>query len=517
MAEPPIYALKHDTLNTTLRFGKSNLTGAVISHYHGIPYGSISERFAAPQAIPSPPSSQTNTEIDCTRYGPRCPQPKVDIGHLLRLPDELTSRTCAVVEEDEFGCLNLDVVVPDTRVEGKKLPVLIWIHGGSQVVTFASAASGCCDPTKLVSDSAKQGKPFVFVGINYRLNIFAFGDGKGELNLALQDQKLAIEWVQHHVAGFGGDPHNITLAGESAGAVYVHAHTLTGAGVKRAILSSGSLYLSPPLPAEKGKAMSDMLEGEVQRTCGKSLRDAPAAKLVEALEAKGVVSMWIQEDEALKGWSDREEEVKELLIGDVEYESVIWRNGIETMSGEQIRHCFDDNLKPDDAKLLCKLYCINPTRPTSCKLGALDYIQDVRFSLPVDDIAARWRMARKEVYQYVVDQTNPWQASNRAHHAVDLILLFGGYESYDMGFSPAAKAVGAEMRRRWIQFVNGDAPWDQSKRYGFGPHGKSGEIEDEEFSARRRKRHFDVLRKISLGDLNKVVGALAAGRISLLN
>jgi hypothetical protein len=48
----------------------------------------------------------------------------------------------------------------------------------------------------------------VFVSVNYRLNIFAFGDGRdgGEMNLALQDQRLAIEWVIGNIAGFGGDP-----------------------------------------------------------------------------------------------------------------------------------------------------------------------------------------------------------------------------------------------------------------------------------------------------------------------
>lgn len=94
--------------------------------------------------------------------------------------------------------------------------------GGSQVVTFCSAASGICgtfyrglhirsypnatvDPTKLVADSIKYQKPMVFVSINYRLNIFAFGDGK-EMNLALKDQRLGIEWVRKNIASFGGDP-----------------------------------------------------------------------------------------------------------------------------------------------------------------------------------------------------------------------------------------------------------------------------------------------------------------------
>lgn len=61
------------------------------------------------------------------------------------------------------------------------------------------------DPTKIVADSAKAGQPIIFVSINYRLNIFSFGDGK-EKNLALKDQRLGIDWVRKNIAAFGGDP-----------------------------------------------------------------------------------------------------------------------------------------------------------------------------------------------------------------------------------------------------------------------------------------------------------------------
>lgn len=55
-----------------------------------------------------------------------------------------------------------------------------------------------------MADSIKAGKPIIFVSINYRLNIFSFGDGK-EKNLALKDQQLGIDWVRKNIASFGGD------------------------------------------------------------------------------------------------------------------------------------------------------------------------------------------------------------------------------------------------------------------------------------------------------------------------
>jgi len=62
------------------------------------------------------------------------------------------------------------------------------------------------DPTRLVSDSASSESSVIVVTVNFRLNIFAFGDGQGELNLALKDQRLAIEWVVRNISAFGGDP-----------------------------------------------------------------------------------------------------------------------------------------------------------------------------------------------------------------------------------------------------------------------------------------------------------------------
>lgn len=61
------------------------------------------------------------------------------------------------------------------------------------------------DPTKIVADSSTNKLPIIFVSINYRLNIFSFGDGK-EKNLALKDQRLGIDWVRRNIASFGGDP-----------------------------------------------------------------------------------------------------------------------------------------------------------------------------------------------------------------------------------------------------------------------------------------------------------------------
>lgn len=62
------------------------------------------------------------------------------------------------------------------------------------------------DTCKIVETSVQESKPVIVVAMQYRLNIFAFGDGNSPRNLALKDQRLAIDWVKKHIAGFGGDP-----------------------------------------------------------------------------------------------------------------------------------------------------------------------------------------------------------------------------------------------------------------------------------------------------------------------
>lgn len=60
--------------------------------------------------------------------------------------------------------------------------------------------------TTIVNDSLRLSKPIIVVSVQYRLNIFAFGDDDSSGNLALKDQALALKWVQSHISGFGGDP-----------------------------------------------------------------------------------------------------------------------------------------------------------------------------------------------------------------------------------------------------------------------------------------------------------------------
>ncbi|MEW2135329.1 carboxylesterase family protein [Streptomyces sp. NPDC005409] len=144
-------------------------------------------------------------------------------------------------------CLYLNVTVPaakpGAKPGAKKRPVLVWLHGGA----FLGGSGGDYSAERL----AVQGDAVV-VTVNYRLGVFgyfghsALGDAPPS---GLADQQAALRWVRANAARFGGDPGNVTLFGESAGALSICAHlsSPTAAGLfQRAVLQSGSCLTSFP-------------------------------------------------------------------------------------------------------------------------------------------------------------------------------------------------------------------------------------------------------------------------------
>ncbi|MBR3050946.1 MAG: carboxylesterase family protein [Selenomonadaceae bacterium] len=139
---------------------------------------------------------------------------------------EYKSRAAQNADLHEFStaggsedCLYLNVFVPQDFK--KPLPVFVWIHGGGLTVGSANDYN----PLPL----AKVGKSIV-VTFNFRLGVLGFfghpaleGEGHATTNYGLMDQVAALEWVQKNISAFGGDPNNVTIAGQSTGAQSVLA------------------------------------------------------------------------------------------------------------------------------------------------------------------------------------------------------------------------------------------------------------------------------------------------------
>jgi para-nitrobenzyl esterase len=149
--------------------------------------------------------------------------------------DSFIGDTPAPQSED---CLSLNIFAPE--LSGSKRPVMIWIHGGAFVT-----GSGCF---KIYDGRRLASQGVVVVTINYRLGGLGFlrhGGATGSEGIG--DQVLALEWVRDNIAAFGGDPGNVTIFGESAGAMSV-ACLLAAPSARglfhKAILQSGAGHIS---------------------------------------------------------------------------------------------------------------------------------------------------------------------------------------------------------------------------------------------------------------------------------
>uniref|UniRef100_A0A182VYJ0 Carboxylesterase type B domain-containing protein n=1 Tax=Anopheles minimus TaxID=112268 RepID=A0A182VYJ0_9DIPT len=188
-------------------------------------YSFLGIRYAEPPTgqyrLTRPQYLHLSGDINATRYGPPCPQPKSDNPYRV------------IGNED---CLLLNIYTPQMPDETTGLPVVVWIHGGGY--RYGSASQYGAEP--LTSNGV------IFVPIQYRLGSFGMmGDGSRELagNLALLDMATAVRWVKDYIAWFGGDPAQIKLIGHGSGAsaaMLLASATVARSSVSGVVAMSGS-------------------------------------------------------------------------------------------------------------------------------------------------------------------------------------------------------------------------------------------------------------------------------------
>jgi para-nitrobenzyl esterase len=245
------------------------IRGAAVSGgyvFKGVPY-------AAPPTgdlrwRPPAPVTHWQGVRDATQFGAGCPQ-------------QLSTFATPPFSED---CLFLNVYTTSLhREDGDGRPVIVWIHGGG----WTQGDGRGFDGTKLAQDGV------VVVTINYRLGALgwlahpalAAQPGGSTGNYGQMDQQAALRWVQRNIRQFGGDPYNVTIAGQSAGALSVLAHLISPGSrglFQRAIVQSGSFALTQ-LSLAQGEAFGEAFASSVG--CGSQsadcLRQLPVSTLLD--------------------------------------------------------------------------------------------------------------------------------------------------------------------------------------------------------------------------------------------
>jgi para-nitrobenzyl esterase len=239
-----------------------------IATWRGIPYGRA-PRFQAPVPV------ERATDLrDATEFGPFAMQVRDPRSAMMSGVTDTTS-----MSED---CLVLNVYAP-LGTPAKPRPVVVWIHGGAFIM--GAGSQPLYDGTSFAHDH-----DLVVVTINYRLGIPGLlylgellGPDFAAGNVSLLDQVCALAWVRDNIAAFGGDPDNVTVMGESAGAISI-AHLLAMPAARglfhRAILQSGAIGLIP-----RGRDEATAFATDVAAWLGvtpRGLLDVAPSRLIEA-------------------------------------------------------------------------------------------------------------------------------------------------------------------------------------------------------------------------------------------
>jgi para-nitrobenzyl esterase len=453
-----------------------------VATFLGIPYARAAAgrlRFLPPQ-LPEPwPGVR-----DCFEPGQGAPQHST-------MPTWLQGAVGnpRVVGED---CLRVHVFTP--AADAAKRPVLVWIHGGGFV--FGSGSAPIYDGAALAREHG-----VVVITVNYRLGALGFAQldtvargGPFASNVGLRDQLAALAWVREHAAAFGGDPANVTVFGESAGAMSIGAllgSPLARGLFRRAICQSGAAHhvSSRDGAARMAHALLralDLTSANAERLC-----DVPAATLVEAQirAAASVPAPWgllpwqpAVDDEllpappldAIAGGSARG---VSLLLGTNrdEYNLFLMSGAVRAMDEARLRGVIARVIGAERAEEVHARY--REVLPRALPIDVWSLLQTHRvFRAPAERLADLAAKHTPETYAYLFSWSPPHVPSRvGACHALEIPLVFGTFRrpALRMLYAGGASALSRAMQASWASFAREGTPADARWRAhapGAAPH-----------------------------------------------
>jgi len=463
-----------------------------LTQFRSIRYASIPQRFARSVLLPAP-STPSNTAIDYTVLGPCSIQPlgsaATDASSNQLPKDRVTEQSQS---ED---CLRLTITRPSSIPTSTLLPVLVFLHGGAFFV--GGGERSYYSPLTFCAAALAQSQPLVFVSMNYRLGALGFfhsPDANGLMppNNGLHDQQRGFEWLRQNIAGFGGDPRNVTAMGQSAGAESLSLHNIAGgeateALYRRAIMFGGTPVTMPAkTPAEHQENFMEQAGKLGIRTEGRK-SEAIAREMIEVDVGKirelAFVGAPCSDSEMMPYHEPTERMSREGPKGQVNWlESMVVSSCtydgsisyIMTKQDEEKKNHANGFVKiaRDTLKEAQGLLDIYGMKETDADDDALEKIclfeSDVGFFLGAHAVASGFE--RAETFFQAFDLGNPFEgylAKERfASHTWDIVALLGAYEDK---LSEQYRKIVQEWRYKLIAYVaTGVAPWQPWQIQGVG-------------------------------------------------
>jgi para-nitrobenzyl esterase len=437
------------------RLAGVRLAGGRVTAFLGVPYARAG-RFRAPR----PPAPWTGVRW-AAAGGPWCVQPPPG-------PRSFHARAPVTMGED---CQWLNVWAPSG--DGGRRPVLVWFHGGNFVE--GSAGAPLYDGAALAAD-----RDVVVVGVNHRLGLLGYAaheqlrdeETGGSGNWALLDQLAALAWIRDHIEQLGGDPGNVTLFGQSAGAMTVCALLASPPArglFHRAVLQSGG---PSALPADRAGAALERLVRRAGLADVAALRSQPPDRVLQVQRQLTLAERRFRLGPVVDGRVLPQHPLDAARAGSVAPVPVIVGTSrdevryvyagtsiLSAISGPVLRRRLAATLPAERAEVVAAAYAAAlPGASPGDLWVAIE--TDRLLRAPAFRFAGFVARHRGDVFGYVFDHRSP-DPERGACHGLDLPLLFGtaaepvgGWVAWD----EAGRRTAAVLRQAWGAFARTGRP-----------------------------------------------------------
>lgn len=451
------------------------------SVFYGIPYAAPPVG-AARFELPAPPAAWRGVR-DATRPGPTAPQPPRGMFGALDLTDYFTP---GWVRGADYLTVNVIAPpLPTTRASVPGAPVLVFLHGGG----FIAGSSY----VPLLDGRSFAENGIVVVTVNYRLGLPGFLDLPGApRNRGLTDVTAALNWVRTNITAFGGDPDQVTLGGQSAGAILTAAliaanppglfqraimHSGTGTGtftteqariVREA--AAGILGIDPTL-AEFARIDDDRLADAVVKLVGTDLRTETARDPLQRITPLGIVL----DEQPVRRIERGEGATVELLIGHNSEEGNLYLVPAGTAAATSDADLLDAAAYacPDPRALVHAYRQIHP-HASPGQLRSL-ILGDAAFGIGTRAFADAHATAGRRTFAYQFTwRSTALDGRLGATHVVDVPFAFNTVRpalvanSKLLGAHMPPVDLAERMHRTWVRFVKTASPgwpsYDSSTR-----------------------------------------------------